>query len=79
AEAIAAWNAGDRKKALECVSDKMVESILVFGSADQCRKRLEAYDAAGVKTVTLWLSSFARDPEKKRASVLHAMEALAPR
>ena len=32
-----------------------------------------------MKTATLLLTSFARDPEQKRASILHAMEALAPR
>ncbi|MGD0073372.1 MAG: LLM class F420-dependent oxidoreductase [Candidatus Binataceae bacterium] len=79
AEAIAAWNAGDRKKALQCVSDQMVESTHVFGDADTCRKRLQAYAAAGVTTATLLLTSFARDPERRRANVLHALEALAPR
>jgi len=78
-EAIAAWNAGDRKKALQCMSDRMIDSIFVFGNADACRKRLQAYAAAGVTTATLLLTSFARDPEKKRASILHATEALAPR
>jgi probable F420-dependent oxidoreductase len=79
AEAIAAWNAGDRKKAMQCVSERMVDSIHVFGGADACRARLQVYAAAGVKTATLLLTSFARDPEQKRASILHAMEALAPR
>jgi len=79
AEAIAAWNAGDRKKAMQCVSERMVDSIHVFGDADACRARLQVYAAAGVKTATLLLTSFARDPEQKRASILHAMEALAPR
>ncbi len=78
AEAIAAWNAGDRKKAMQCVSERMVESIHVFGDADTCRKRLQAYAAAGVTTATLLLTSFARDPERRRANVLHALEALAP-
>jgi probable F420-dependent oxidoreductase len=78
-EAIAAWNAGDRKKALQCMSDRMIDSIFVFGNPDACRKRLQAYAAAGVTTATLLLTSFARDLEKKRASLLHAMEALAPK
>lgn len=78
AEAMAAWNAGDRKKAMQCVSERMVDSIHVFGDADACRARLQVYAAAGVKTATLLLTSFARDPEQKRASILHAMEALAP-
>ena len=78
AGAIAAWNAGDRKKAMQCISARMVDSIHVFGDADACRARLQVYAKAGVKTATLMLTSFARDLEQRRQRLLHAMEALAP-
>jgi len=77
-EAFEAWNAGDRKKALACVTDKMIESMFVFGDAQTCRRRLRAYATAGVTTATLYLTSFAKTPEEKRTSLLHAVEALAP-
>ncbi len=78
-EALGAWNAGDRKKAMQSVSDRMVESIYVLGNADTCRKRLQVYAAAGVKTATMMLLSFAPSPDERRAGLLHAMEALAPK
>lgn len=75
----AAWNAGDRKRALQLVPDRMVKSIYVFGSADYCRHRLEEYGAAGVKTAAILLNSFAPTPQEKRARILRALEKLAPR
>jgi probable F420-dependent oxidoreductase len=78
AEIIAAWDAGDRKKALQLIPDRMVESIFVFGSADQCRKRLDQFAAAGVKTSALMITSLAKTPEERRARIMHGIEALAP-
>ncbi|HEY2663499.1 MAG TPA: LLM class flavin-dependent oxidoreductase [Candidatus Binataceae bacterium] len=78
AEIIAAWDAGDRKKALQLIPDRMVESIFVFGTADQCRKRLDQFAAAGVKTSALMITSLAKTPEQRRAKIMHAIEALAP-
>ncbi len=75
--AIEAWSAGDRKKALNSVPDSMVESIFVFGSADSCRRRLEAYRAAGITTTALQFTSFAPTPEERRARIMRAMEAIA--
>jgi probable F420-dependent oxidoreductase len=75
--AIDAWNAGDRKKALESVSDEMVEKIFVFGSAEKCRRRLDDYAKAGITTTALQFSSFARTPEERRVKVLKAIERLA--
>ena len=75
--AIDAWNAGDRKKALETVSDEMVDQIFVFGSAEKCRRRLDDYARAGITTTALQFSSFAKTPEERRVKVLRAIERLA--
>jgi probable F420-dependent oxidoreductase len=75
--AIDAWNAGDRKKALESVSDEMVEKIFVFGTAEKCKQRLEAYGRAGITTTALQFASFAPTPEERRARIIRAMERLA--
>ena len=75
--AIDAWNAGDRGKALEAVSDEMVEKIFVFGTAEKCRRRLDDYARAGITTTALQFASFAKTPEERRARILHAMERLA--
>ncbi len=75
--AMNAWNAGDRKKALESIPNDMVEKIFVFGTAEQCRARLEDYARAGVTTTALQFSSFAPTPDERRARVLRAIERLA--
>jgi probable F420-dependent oxidoreductase len=75
--AIDAWNAGDRKKALESVSDEMVEKIFVFGTAEKCKQRLEEYGRAGITTTALQFASFAPTPEERRVKILRAMERLA--
>ncbi len=74
--AMNAWNAGDRKKALESIPNDMVEKIFVFGTAEQCRARLEDYARAGVTTTALQFSSFAPTPDERRARVLRAIERL---
>ena len=75
--AIEAWNAGDRKKALESVTDEMVEKIFVFGNARQCRRRLDDYGRGGITTTALQFSSFAASPEERRKNILSAIEKLA--
>ena len=74
--AMDAWNAGDRKKALESIPDDMVEKIFVFGSAEKCRKRLDEYGRAGITTTALQFASFAKTPEERRSKILQAMERL---
>jgi len=75
--AMDAWNAGDRKKALESIPDGMVEKIFVFGNAKQCRRRLDDYARAGITTTALQFASFAPTPEERRVRILRAIENLA--
>jgi probable F420-dependent oxidoreductase len=75
--ALEAWNAGDRRKALSLVPDHMLESIFVFGSAEQMVKRLRDYERAGITTTALQFTSFRPDPEEKRRRVMGVMEAIA--
>ncbi len=75
--AIDAWNAGDRKKALDSIPDDMVEKIFVFGTPEKCRNRLEEYARAGITTTALQFTSFAKSPEERRSRVLSAIERLA--
>jgi probable F420-dependent oxidoreductase len=74
--AFKAWVAGDRKKALSLVPDRMVESIYVFGTIEQVMQRLRDYEKAGVTSTALQFASFASDPEEKRRRVLSAMQEL---
>ncbi|HUA35291.1 MAG TPA: LLM class F420-dependent oxidoreductase [Candidatus Binataceae bacterium] len=75
--AIEAWNAGDRKKALESVTDAMVEKIFVFGNAAQCKRRLDDYARGGITTTALQFSSFASTPDERARRILSAIEKLA--
>jgi probable F420-dependent oxidoreductase len=75
--AFEAWNAGDRKKALESIPDGMVEKIFVFGNPAQCARRLKDFERAGVTTSALQFSSFAKTPEERRGRLLKAIENLA--
>jgi len=79
ATAIDSWNAGDRRKAMETISDDMVDKIFVFGPAEKCRKRLDDYARAGITTTALQFSSFAQNPDERRAKILKSIERLAER
>jgi alkanesulfonate monooxygenase SsuD/methylene tetrahydromethanopterin reductase-like flavin-dependent oxidoreductase (luciferase family) len=75
--AMEAWNAGDRKKALESLPDKMIEKIFVFGTPEQCARRLKDYERAGITASALQFFCLAKTPDERRAKVLKVVENLA--
>jgi probable F420-dependent oxidoreductase len=48
-----AWQAGDRKRALEVIPDEVVDAILVHGSFEECRRHVDRYVANGVDIAAL--------------------------
>jgi len=50
---VAAWQEGDRKRALELVPDELVREIFVFGSYEEQRARLREFEAGGITTLVL--------------------------
>jgi probable F420-dependent oxidoreductase len=49
AEALeAAWAKGDAAGAVDVVDRRMIQALTIYGSAAECRERLEAYRAAGL-------------------------------
>jgi probable F420-dependent oxidoreductase len=50
-----AWAAGDRRGALDAISDELVDDLVVHGSLDQCRERVAEYQAAGLDTPVIAL------------------------
>ena len=44
------WSAGDRAGALEQIPDTLLDELIVHGSPEECRRRVEEYAAAGVTT-----------------------------
>jgi probable F420-dependent oxidoreductase len=45
-----AWAAGDRARALELVPDEVIDDLIVWGSPEQIRAKVEDYAANGVTT-----------------------------
>src|SRR5215510_12080724 len=45
-----AWAAGDRRRALELIPDKVVDELVVHGSLAACRERVAEYHAGGLDT-----------------------------
>jgi len=48
-----AWKEGDRKRALAAVPDEVVDSLIVHGSFEACRKHIDRYVAGGVTVPAL--------------------------
>ncbi len=48
-----AWKAGDRKAALAAIPDELVDDLIVHGSPEHCRARIQAYFDNGVTTSSL--------------------------
>lgn len=72
-EILAGWQAKDRARTGAAVTDEMIDSIAIIGSADECRDKLEAFRDAGVTTPMI--NPIVGD----EASAIAMFEALAPR
>lgn len=67
------WGEGDRKGAVDAITDEMVDALTLLGPAGRCKERLEAFRAAGLDTPILMLMS-PSGPE----GALQALERMAP-
>jgi len=45
-----AWEAGDRKAAVESIPDSVADDLVLHGSPEECREKIQAYVEAGVTT-----------------------------
>lgn len=57
----AAWKAGDRKQALAEIPDSVVDDLVVHGSPEACRSKVQEYFDNGVTTSSLAILPF--DPD----------------
>ena len=48
-----AWAAGDRKAAVAAIPDEVVDELVVHGSPEACRRRIQQYFDNGVTTSSL--------------------------
>lgn len=53
-----AWNAGDRKAALEAIPDAVVDKLVIHGTPDECRAHIQRYVDNGVTTPALAVMPF---------------------
>ena len=74
-----AWDAGDRKSALANTPDKVVDDLIVHGSAEERNEHVKRYLDAGVDTAFLSWFTFEPDPQKRREMVHQAMVEMSPK
>jgi probable F420-dependent oxidoreductase len=55
------WKAGDRAAALEAIPDHVVDDLVVHGSPEACRERIDQYIANGITTPALAVLPFGVD------------------
>ena len=50
-----AWEAGDRKTAIEAIPEHLIDQLIINGSPEQCREHVQRYVDAGLHTPVLAL------------------------
>ncbi len=55
AEHWAQWDAGDRKGSLNKIPESVIDDLLIHGSVEQCRAKIEAYQKSGVHCPVLMI------------------------
>jgi probable F420-dependent oxidoreductase len=73
-----AWAAGERDRATAGFTDDMLDELMLFGDAPACRRRIDEYRAAGVRTPVLMPVSVAGTSEERAERVRATVAALAP-
>ena len=64
-----AWQAGDRKRALEVIPDEVVDDLIIHGSFAECREHIARYIDAGVGIPALAVIPFGVDLEEAVAQL----------
>lgn len=74
----AAWRAGDRRDALAQIPDSVVDELVVIGTPEQCRRRIQEYVDNGVTTPVLHFTPPVADTATQGQMSAEALRALAP-
>jgi probable F420-dependent oxidoreductase len=72
------WAGGDRKQAVADVPAKVIDDLIIHGTAEERRAHVKRYMDAGVDTAFLQFFSAEQDPEKKRAKIMQAIKEMSP-
>ena len=75
---LAAWRAGDRRAALEAMSDELIHALIIAGDTEYCRRRVAEYVDAGVRVPCLAPFSGIADVPERRRSIRDTVRRLAP-
>ncbi len=59
-----AWQAGDRKAAMQAIPDEVVDALIVHGSPDECREKIQRYVDNGVTTPVVAVLPTGGDPRQ---------------
>ena len=57
------WKAGDRPRAEAAISERMIEELYVFSTADECRAHIERFRDAGIQLPVVAVPPSSRMPE----------------
>ncbi len=68
-----AYQARERDRAAQLVTDEMVDAVTIIGNAQQCRAQMQTFFAAGVQEIRLVFN------EANQEAYLQALKAVAPR
>lgn len=71
-----AWQAGDRRAALELVPDEVIDELFVMGDRRQCLEKIEAYRRNGVTVPLVHIVPTTADPAEQAAQSLAAFKQL---
>lgn len=74
-----AWSSGDRKAATAAIPKQAIEDLLIYGDAETCRRKIQAYVDGGVTVPVLNFIPVAGDPQQRAEQSLNMLRALAPR
>src|SRR5205814_10710818 len=72
-----AWARRAWKDAVGAVSDRMLESMAIFGDLDECREQIARYQEARVKTLLLAPVTRVTEAKARKARILDDLERLA--
>lgn len=68
-----AYQARERDKAAQLVTDEMVDAVTILGNSQQCRTQIQAFFDAGVQEIRLVFN------EPNQEAYLRTLRAMAPR
>ncbi|MBI5946856.1 MAG: LLM class F420-dependent oxidoreductase [Chloroflexi bacterium] len=73
-----AWEAGDRRGAVAAIPAKVVDDLIVGGTAEERRQHILRYMDAGIDTAFLSLFTAETDPQRRKDRIMQAMREMAP-